>query len=178
MAPRAWCPERVDVAGPAGFDKGELFDLRADRKNPDKDLIADIMIATNGATARFLVEHRQPSMRRVLQQPRRWDRLRQLAEPHGVKLPAPPDALTLDRFLTIRRHADPARFEDLSLAVVKLLGSGAHAAAPAEARPAGHFGLAVNDSAHLTAPNRRFVDLVTQRILKATLAQEAMPYSM
>lgn len=160
------------------FDKGELVDLRADRKNRAKDLIADIMIATNGATARFLVEHRQPSMRRVLQQPRRWDRLIQLAEQHGVTLPTVPDALALDRFLTVRRQANPARFEDLSLAVVKLLGSGAYAAAPAEAPPAGHFGLAVSDYAHSTAPNRRFVDLVTQRILKATVAQDATPYSM
>ncbi len=160
------------------FDKGELVDLRVDRKNRAKDLIADIMIATNGTTARFLVEHRRPSMRRVLQQPRRWDRLVQLAGMHGVTLPVAPDALALDRFLTVRRQTDPARFEDLSLAVVKLLGSGAYAAATADAPPAGHFGLAVNDYAHSTAPNRRFVDLVTQRILKATLAREATPYSM
>ena len=83
-----------------------------------------------------------------------------------------------DRFLTARRAAEPSGFEDLSLAVVKLLGSGAYAAAPPDAPPAGHFGLAVNDYAHSTAPNRRFVDLVTQRLLKATLAQQAMPYSM
>jgi len=160
------------------FDKGELVDLRADRKNRAKELIADIMIATNGATARFLIEHRQPSLRRVLQQPRRWDRLVQLAQQHGAILPTAPDALALDRFLTARRQAEPSSFEDLSLAVVKLLGSGAYAAAPPDAPPAGHFGLAVNDYAHSTAPNRRFVDLVTQRILKATLAQQATPYSM
>ena len=160
------------------FDKGELVDLRADRKNRAKDLIADIMIATNGTTARFLAQHGQPSLRRVLQEPRRWDRLVQLAAQHGAILPAAPDALALDRFLTARRAAEPSGFEDLSLAVVKLLGSGAYAAAPPDAPPAGHFGLAVNDYAHSTAPNRRFVDLVTQRLLKATLAQQAMPYSM
>jgi exoribonuclease II len=160
------------------FDQGELVDLRADRKNRAKDLIADIMIATNGATARFLIEHHQPSLRRVLQQPRRWDRLVQLAEQHGSTLPAAPDALSLDRFLTARRQADPSGFADLSLAVVKLLGSGAYAAAGPDAPPAGHFGLAVNDYAHSTAPNRRFVDLVTQRILKATLAHQATPYPM
>jgi len=159
------------------FDKGELVDLRADKKNRAKDLIADIMIATNGGTARFLAQHGQPSLRRVLQQPRRWDRLVQLAEQHGATLPTAPDALALDRFLTARRQADPSAFEDLSLAVVKLLGSGAYAAASADAPPAGHFGLAVNDYAHSTAPNRRFVDLVTQRLLKATLAQQATPYS-
>ncbi len=86
--------------------------------------------------------------------------------------------MALDRFLTARRAADPSGFEDLSLAVVKLLGSGAYAAAAVDAPPAGHFGLAVNDYAHSTAPNRRFVDLVTQRLLKATLAQQAAPYSM
>ena len=160
------------------FDKGELVDLRADRKNRAKDLIADIMIATNGTTARFLAQHGQPSLRRVLEEPRRWDRLVQLAAQHGAILPAAPDALALDRFLTARRAAEPSGFEDLSLAVVKLLGSGAYAAAPPDAPPAGHFGLAVNDYAHSTAPNRRFVDLVTQRLLKATLAQQAMPYSM
>lgn len=160
------------------FDKGELVDLRADRRNRAKDLIADIMIATNGVTARFLAQRGQPSLRRVLQQPRRWDRLVKLAELHGATLPPEPDALALDHFLTARREADPAGFEELSLAVVKLLGSGAYAAAPAGAPPAGHFGLAVNDYAHSTAPNRRFVDLVTQRLLKATLAQQSMPYSM
>jgi exoribonuclease-2 len=160
------------------FDKGELVDLRPDGKNGAKELIADIMIATNGATARFLVQQGQPSLRRVLQQPRRWDRLVQLAEQHGTILPPAQDALALDRFLRARRQADPSSFEDLSLAVVKLLGSGAYAAAAADAPPAGHFGLAVNDYAHSTAPNRRFVDLVTQRMLKATLAQRAAPYSM
>lgn len=160
------------------FDKGQLVDLRVDKRNRAKDLIADLMIATNGVTARFLAQRGQPSLRRVLQEPRRWDRLVQLAALHGAELPPTPDALALDRFLTASRTANPAGFEDLSLAVVKLLGSGAYAAAPAGAPPAGHFGLAVNDYAHSTAPNRRFVDLVTQRLLKASLAQEAMPYSM
>jgi len=160
------------------FVDGELTDLRADRKNRAKDLIADLMIAVNGATARFLAEHGQPSLRRVLQQPRRWDRLVALAAGHGVALPAEPDARALDEFLAARRTAEPGAFEDLSLSVVKLLGSGAYAAAPADAPPAGHFGLAVNDYAHSTAPNRRFVDLVTQRLVKAVLAGQAAPYSI
>jgi exoribonuclease-2 len=160
------------------FVDGELADLRADRKNRAKDLIADLMIAVNGATARFLSAHGQPSLRRVLQQPRRWDRLVALAAEHGVGLPAEPDARALDEFLAARRAAEPAAFEDLSLSVVKLLGSGAYAAAPADAPPAGHFGLAVNDYAHSTAPNRRFVDLVTQRLVKAVLARQAAPYSI
>lgn len=160
------------------FVDGQLVDLRVDHKNRAKDLIADLMIATNGATARYLTQHGQPSLRRVLQEPRRWDRLVLLAAQHGTSLPQAPDALALDKFLTERRRADPAGFEDLSLSVVKMLGSGAYAAAPAGAPGAGHFGLAVNDYAHSTAPNRRFVDLVTQRLLKATLAGQAPPYSI
>ncbi len=165
------------------FENGQLVDLRPDEKNRAKDLIADLMIAANGATARFLADKGFPSLRRLLQAPRRWDRLVALAAGHGVQLPEAPDALALDRFLKERRLADPAGFADLSLAVVKMLGSGEYAAAPATAVGAtratelGHFGLAVNDYAHSTAPNRRFPDLVTQRLLKAALAGEAPPYS-
>ena len=119
-----------------------------------------------------------PSLRRVLQEPRRWDRLVALAAQHGTQLPPAPNAQALDRFLTARRAAEPAQFEDLSLSVVKLLGSGAYAAAAAGEPAAGHFGLAVNDYAHSTAPNRRYVDLVTQRLLKASLARQDAPYSM
>ena len=160
------------------FSDGELVDLRAERKNRAKDLIADLMIATNGAVARFLAEHGQPSLRRVLQEPRRWDRLVALAAQHAVDLPREPDALALDAFLDARREADPNGFEELSLAVVKLLGSGAYAAAAPGAPPAGHFGLAVNDYVHSTAPNRRYVDLVTQRLVLATLADAPAPYSL
>ena len=163
------------------FDaQNQLVDLRADTKNRAKDLIADLMITTNGATARFLVDKGFPSLRRFLQAPRRWDRIAALAASHGLQLPTAPDALALDRFLNARRLVDPAGFADLSLAVVKLLGSGEYAAAPAAADGAnglGHFGLAVNDYAHSTAPNRRFPDLVTQRLLKAAIAGEAPPYS-
>lgn len=162
------------------FENGHLVDLRPDEKNRAKDLIADLMIAANGATARFLVAKGFPSLRRMLQAPRRWDRLVALAAGHGVQLPETPDAPALDRFLNTRRLADPAGFADLSLAVVKMLGAGEYAAAPATTTGAtglGHFGLAVNDYAHSTAPNRRFPDLVTQRLLKASLAGEASPYS-
>ncbi|MDW5441582.1 RNB domain-containing ribonuclease [Polaromonas sp. SM01] len=165
------------------FEDGQLVDLRPDEKNRAKDLIADLMIATNGATARFLAGKGFPSLRRLLRAPRRWDRLVALASGHGVQLPEAPDALALDHFLNARRLADPAGFADLSLAVVKMLGSGEYAAAPATATGTtgtlelGHFGLAVNDYAHSTAPNRRFPDLVTQRLLKASLAGAAPPYS-
>ncbi|MEP7057626.1 MAG: RNB domain-containing ribonuclease, partial [Caldimonas sp.] len=160
------------------FVDGRLTDLRAERGNRAKDLIADLMIAVNGVTARFLTTHGQPSLRRVLQQPRRWDRLVALAAQYGTGLPAAPDAQALDAFLSARRAADPAAFEQLSLTVVKLLGSGAYIAAPADAPPAGHFGLAVNDYVHSTAPNRRYADLVTQRLVKAALLGRSAPYAI
>jgi exoribonuclease II len=167
---------KTNAARPV-FQGGLLVDLRPDEKNRAKDLIADLMIATNSATGRFLAHKGFPTLRRFLQTPRRWDRIVALAERYGGQLPAAPDALALDRFLSARRRADPAGFADLSLAVVKLLGSGEYSAAPAAAAPQGHFGLAVNDYAHSTAPNRRFPDLVTQRLLKAALAGDAPPYA-
>ena len=178
------------IAARPVFKNGQLTDLQPDEKNRAQDLIADIMIATNGATARFLMAKGFPSIRRFLQAPRRWDRIEALAVGYGVRLPAQPDALALDAFLSARRVADPAGFADLSLAVVKMLGSGEYVAAPAIAPGAanehsnthnarqGHFGLAINDYAHSTAPNRRFPDLVTQRLLKAALAGEPPPYSV
>jgi exoribonuclease-2 len=165
------------IAARPVFEDGKLVDLRADEKNRAKDLIADLMIAANSATARFLAGRNFPSLRRLLQAPRRWDRIVLLAKEHGTELPPVPDALALDRFLAARRTADPAGFADLSLAVVKMLGSGEYAAAAAGAPGGGHFGLAVTDYAHSTAPNRRFPDLVTQRLLKAALRGAAPPYS-
>ena len=158
------------------FENGQLVDLRPDEKNRAKDLIADLMIAANGATARYLADKGFPSLRRMLQSPRRWDRIVALAAGHGVQLPAAPDAVALERFLRERNAADPDGFADVSLAVVKLLGAGEYAAAPAGAAGPGHFGLAVNDYAHSTAPNRRFPDLVTQRLIKAAIAGDAPPY--
>ncbi|MDB5874808.1 MAG: Exoribonuclease [Ramlibacter sp.] len=165
------------IAARPVFQDGKLVDLQPDEKNRAKDLIADLMIAANGATARFLADKGFPSLRRVLQAPRRWDRIVALAAGHGVALPALPDPLALDSFLRARRLADPDGFADLSLSVVKMLGSGEYAAVQAGAAGDGHFGLAVNDYAHSTAPNRRFPDLVTQRLLKAALAGNAPPYS-
>jgi exoribonuclease-2 len=169
------------------FEHGRLVDLRPDEKNRAKELIADLMIAANGATARFLAARRYPSLRRMLAAPRRWDRIVDLARRHGSALPAEHDALALEGFLQARRAADPAGFADISLAVVKLLGSGEYAAeapgdapgeAPGGASPGpGHFGLAVADYAHSTAPNRRYPDLVTQRIVKAALANARAPYA-
>jgi len=160
------------------FRDGRLVDLRPDEKNRAKDLIADLMIAVNAATARFLAQRGYPSLRRFLQSPRRWDRIEALAAGHGVTLPTEPDPVALDRFLCQRRQADPAGFADLSLRIVKMLGPGSYVAAAPGARDLGHFGLAVSDYAHSTAPNRRFPDLVTQRLLKAALAGDATPYEL
>lgn len=158
------------------FANGDLVDLRADEKNRAKDLIADLMIAANAQTARFLRATGFPSLRRVLDSPRRWDRIVALAATHGVTLPAQPDAQALDAFLWERRTADPAGFADLSLSIVKMLGPGEYAAARSDGPAPGHFGLAVNDYAHSTAPNRRFSDLVTQRLVKAALRRDGPPY--
>lgn len=162
------------------FEDGRLVDLRPDEKNRAKELIADLMIAANGATARFLAGRHFPSLRRLLSVPRRWDRIVALARSHGAELPDAPDALALDGFLREQREAAPTGFADLSLAVVKLLGSGEYAAeGPDDPAGAGrgHFGLAVADYAHSTAPNRRYPDLVTQRLVKAALADVPPPYT-
>jgi exoribonuclease-2 len=161
----------------AVFDDGALSDLRPDEKNRAKELIEDFMIAANGVTARFLDKAGLPSLRRVLHVPKRWDRIVALAAETGERLPSTPDAAALDAFLTRRRQADPSHFADLSLAVVKLLGAGEYAVEVPGQPAEGHFGLAVRDYTHSTAPNRRFPDLVAQRLLKAALAGRSSPYS-
>ena len=158
------------------FDGDQLSDLEPDAKNDAKSLIEDFMIAANGATAAFLERHGSPSIRRVLRAPRRWDRILALAREHGEELPGAPNARALDEFLQERRRVDPDRFPDLSLAVVKLLGSGEYGLVRAGGVTEGHFGLSVQDYAHSTAPNRRYPDLVTQRLLKAAIAGAPVPY--
>ena len=158
------------------FSDGVLTDLRPDIGNRAKELIANLMIAANGVTARWLEQHQLPSLRRMLRTPARWDRIVALAAQAGETLPEAANAAALDAFLAQRRAADPARFADLSLSIVKLLGSGEYMlSVPGRSTP-GHFGLAVNDYTHSTAPNRRFPDLVTQRLLKAALDGGPMPY--
>ncbi|MEO6929384.1 MAG: RNB domain-containing ribonuclease, partial [Casimicrobiaceae bacterium] len=159
------------------FDAGALADLLPDQSNRAKQLIEDFMVAANGVTARFLAGKGVPSLRRVLRAPERWDRIVALAAKTGDKLPPAPDAAALDAFLVKRRSADPGTFADVSLAVVKLLGSGEYAVdLPGQASP-GHFGLAVKDYAHSTAPNRRYPDLIGQRLVKAALATQPPPYA-
>ena len=159
------------------FSDGTLADLAPDESNKAKELIEDFMVAANGVVARFLADKAMPSLRRVLKTPQRWDRIVALAAQLGDKLPALPDALALDAFLRKRRAADPARYCDLSLSIVKLLGAGEYALNVPGTPSPGHFALAVTDYAHSTAPNRRFPDLVTQRIVKAALDGRRSPYS-
>jgi VacB/RNase II family 3'-5' exoribonuclease len=159
----------------AVFTGDALTDLRTEDRNLAKELIENFMIAANGATARFLTERGLPSLRRILRAPERWDRIVELAESLDEALPEEPSAPDLEEFLLRRRAADPLRFPDLSLSVVKLLGSGEYAVEFPGKPLEGHFGLAVRDYAHSTAPNRRYPDLVTQRLLKAALARRPAP---
>ncbi len=156
---------------------GKVVDLRLERKNRAQELIEDFMIAANGVSAQFLEKHGVPSLRRVVRSPERWDAIRKVAKGFSDDLPAEPDSRALATFLAQRRLADPLRFPDLSLTIVKLLGSGEYVVQfPGQQSP-GHFGLAVREYSHSTAPNRRFPDLITQRLLKATLAGGKPPYS-
>lgn len=161
----------------AVFDGDTLHDLLPDRKNRAHELIEDLMIAANGAAAHFLDRHGFPSIRRVLRTPRRWERIVELAAEVGERLPPVADARALNAFLARRRQADPERFPDLSLSVVKSLGRGEYLAEPPGGRPPGHFGLAVSDYTHSTAPNRRFPDLLSHRLVKAVLAGHRPPYT-
>ena len=156
---------------------GRVVDLVVTRKNRARELVEDLMIGANGATARFLEMHEFSSLRRVVRAPKRWDRIVELAADYGHTLPAEPSAPALAKFLEVRRAAAPQRFADLSLSIVKLLGPGEYVLQRAREDDTGHFGLAVEDYGHSTAPNRRYPDLVTQRLLKACAAGERPPYS-
>jgi VacB/RNase II family 3'-5' exoribonuclease len=158
------------------FDGDSLTDLQADRKNRATELIEDFMIAANGVTARYLEQKGFPALRRVLRSPERWARIVDLAKDSGGRLPPRPDCRALQEFLERRRQADPDHFPDLSLSVVKLLGRGEYVLDFPGQPVAGHFGLAVNDYTHSTAPNRRFPDLITQRLLKAAISGTPSPY--
>ena len=158
------------------FDGDELKDLAADNSNRAKDIIEDFMIAANGVAARYLASKDFPSLRRLVRVPKRWDRIIDLAAERGSTLPKEPDAKALEQFLVSAKAADPLRFPDLSLSVVKLLGPGEYVVQLPGGSVAGHFGLAVKDYAHSTAPNRRYPDLITQRLLKAAMAGPARPY--
>lgn len=158
------------------FAGDQLRDLESAESNRAQALIEDFMIATNGVTARYLDAGRFPSLRRVVRTPKRWDRIVALAAEHGTTLPQEPDARALAQFLAVAKAADPARFPDLSLSVIKLLGPGEYVVQLPGEETGGHFGLAVRDYTHSTAPNRRYPDVVTQRLLQAALGAGPWPY--
>jgi exoribonuclease-2 len=156
---------------------GVVVDLALECKNRAGELIEDFMIAANGVTARFLTTAGFPTLRRVVKIPERWDRIVSVAQERGEKLPAEPDSRALNEFLLRQKQKDPLRFPDLSLTIVKLMGRGEYVPEMPGQAPLGHFGLAVRDYNHSTAPNRRYPDLITHRLLKAALAKGQPPYS-
>ncbi len=155
----------------------KVVGIAKQEKNRATELIEDFMIAANEVVARMLESNKVSSIRRVVKTPERWPRIVELAAKQGGQLPAAPDSKALNDFLIKRKAADPDHFADVSLAVIKLLGPGEYVLErPGEPEP-GHFGLAVQDYTHSTAPNRRFADLVTQRLVKAVLMSQPAPYS-
>jgi exoribonuclease-2 len=153
----------------------QVVDVVKQQKNHATELIEDFMVAANGVVARLL--QNVSSLRRIVRTPKRWDRIVQLAASKGEKLPPQPDSKALNDLLLRRKAADPDHFADLSLTVIKLIGPGEYVLERAGETAPGHFGLAVQDYTHSTAPNRRFADVVTQRLIKAMLAGQQNPYS-
>jgi ribonuclease R len=175
---RAGALEFDTVEASAVGQNGKVQSIAVTRKNRARDLIEDFMIAANVAIARYLADEQRSAIRRVVREPRRWPRIVALAAPFGVTLPDTPDARALADFLAARRAADPFRFPDLSLSIVKLLGPGEYVLdLPGKGDDQGHFGLAADDYSHATAPNRRYADLVTQRLVKAAIAKAPPAYT-
>lgn len=160
----------------AVFDDGMLVSVEREEKNRAHELIEDFMIAANGVVAQYLESRGYPSFRRIVKSPERWDRIEALASDYGDTLPPDPDPVALQRFLLRRRSADPLRYPDLSLTVIKLLGRGEYAVHRPGEEAEGHFGLAVRDYSHSTAPNRRYPDVITQRLLKSALGSKPSAY--
>jgi len=176
-----------DAAGALDFETieatptakdGKVESITITRKNRARDLIENFMVSANVAIAQILAERQRSAIRRVVHTPKRWSRIVDIARGYGAELPVEASAKSLSQFLASRRAADPTRFADLSLAIVKLLGPGEYVVdRPGPADDQGHFGLAASDYAHATAPNRRYADLVTQRLIKAALLDAPAPYT-
>jgi exoribonuclease-2 len=156
---------------------GEVVDITRLQKNRATSLIEEFMVAANGVIARTFEQAGVASIRRIVRTPKRWDRIVEVAAGLGTTLPAQPDSKALNDFLLAQKQKDPAHFPDLSLAVIKLMGPGEYVLVKPNEPSPGHFGLAVQDYTHSTAPNRRFPDIVTQRLVKALLAKAPQPYS-
>lgn len=159
------------------FDGERVADIHLQEQNQARQLIEEVMIATNTSTAHYLASRGVASLRRVVRSPERWLRIVGVAKEYGEILPDKPESKALEDFLAKRRRLDPLRFPDLSLVIVKLMGRGEYVLEVPGSEPIGHFGLAVTDYTHSTAPNRRFPDLITSRLLKAALANTPAPYS-
>ncbi len=162
---------------PVVNELGKVTELAVVEENGARDLIANFMIAANVAMAEFLEAKGGPSLRRVVRTPKYWSRIVEIAADLGEQLPATPDSRALADFLARRKVADPIHFPDLSLAVVKSLGPGEYTVDLPGTSSEGHFGLAVQDYTHSTAPNRRYADLITQRLVKTALAKAPSPYT-
>lgn len=159
------------------FEGDTVTELSIEKPNSAKSLIEEFMVAANGVSARYLFSKNLPSLRRIVRVPKRWDRIMELAKDWGYALPATPDSEALDRFLRQAHNTDSLRFPDLSLSVIKLLGPGEYVVEVPNEKPIGHFGLAIKDYSHSTAPNRRYPDIITQRLLKAALTNSPQPYT-
>jgi VacB/RNase II family 3'-5' exoribonuclease len=159
------------------FEGDEIRDVQEVKTNVAKDIIQEFMIAANSIVVQFLISKNFPSIRRIVRVPKRWDRIVELAAEWKYKLPTLPDSKELDKFLLTVKSRDPIRFPDLSLSVIKLLGSGEYVVDPDGKANSGHFGLAVKDYTHSTAPNRRYPDLIIQRLLKAATVGSKCPYT-
>jgi len=159
------------------LDADQPIGIAPIEKNRATSLIEEFMVASNGVVARTFESAGLASIRRIVRNPKRWDRIVELAAQKGTTLPADPDSKALNEFLLAQKQKDPDHFPDLSLAVIKLMGPGEYVLIKPNAPSPGHFGLAVRDYTHSTAPNRRFPDVVTQRLLKAWLTKSTTPYS-
>lgn len=163
-------------AKPIAVD-GRVVDLVTAEHNRARDIIESFMVAANTEMAEFIESEGWPSIRRVVRTPERWPRIREIAKSFGENLPEEPDSRALAAFLSRRRADDPEHFPDLSLSIIKLLGAGEYTVERPGTEGEGHFGLAVHDYTHSTAPNRRYADLITQRLLKAVIARSPTPYT-
>lgn len=159
------------------FENGRVIDIRQQIQNRARQIIEEFMIATNSCIAQFLADHGGSSLRRIVRSPERWARICELVNTYGTKLPKQPDSKALEKFLAAQRQADPIRFPDLSLIIIKLMGAGEYVVQTGGELPLGHFGLAIQEYTHSTAPNRRYPDLITLRMVKAILARKPDAYS-
>jgi len=160
------------------FEADSVKRLELSKKNRAKEMIENFMVAANGVVARFLAHHNFPSLARVVRTPKRWDRILTIAKEKGFELPVNPDSKALSNFLSLSKKNSPETYSELSLTIIKLLGAGEYVATIPGKLGEGHFGLAVKEYAHSTAPNRRYPDLITHRLLKAILNNEKCPYTL